>query len=108
MNPITVQDAVVLHLSRYSNVFLDVYGMPFGMTQDGIAAALGKSRAHVSIELKKLKSMGRVGSIIAHTPQSSRKRRTYYLEPCGRSAVQKINERRMNESVKESAPSEHR
>jgi len=97
MSSITIQEHVILHLSKYSNRIPNMYDMPYSTTQDGIAAALGISRAHVSLELKKLKGKGRVGSIIAHTPRSSRKRRTYFLEPCGRSAVPEINERIMQE-----------
>lgn len=93
MSSITVQEHVLLHLSQYSNRRPNVYNMPFAVTQDGIAEALGISRAHVSLELKKLKDNGRVSSILAHTPRAKRKRRTYYLQPRGRSAVPKINER---------------
>ena len=100
MSAITVQEAVILHLNRYSDRRPDVYLMPYGMTQDGIAAALGISRAHASLELKKLAGKGHVGSIIAHTPHAKRKRRTYYLEPCGKYVVTEINERMIKERVK--------
>jgi len=92
MSSITVQDAALLHLNRYSSATPDIYNMPFEATQDGIATALGISRAHASIELKKLIGKKQVGSIIAHTPQSSKKRIAYYMEQCGKSAVPKINE----------------
>jgi DNA-binding transcriptional regulator GbsR (MarR family) len=79
----------------------DVYGMPFDTTQDGIASALGISRAHASIELKKLIGKGQVGSIIAHTSRSSRKRIAYYLQRRGLSAVPRINEHMRKENIAE-------
>jgi len=103
MSAITVQDAVILHLNRYSTVSPDTYNMPFDMTQDGIATALGISRAHASMELKKLISKGQVSSIIAHTSQASRKRNAYYLQPCGKSIVPKINEHMKKENITEEA-----
>ena len=93
MSAVTVQERVILHLNEYSGRRPDTYQMPFSTTQEGIATALGITRAHASIELKKLAVKGRVGSILAHTTRAKRKRRTYYLEPCGRSAVPEINER---------------
>jgi len=101
MSSITVQDSVILHLSKYSDVIPDIYGMPFDTTQDGNASALGISRAHASIELKKLIGKGQVGSIIAHNPQSSRKRIAYYLQRSGISAVPRINEHIRKENITE-------
>jgi len=92
MSSITVQDAVILHLNRYSNRRPNEFSMPFDTTQDGIAAALGITLGHVSLELKKLSKKGSIGSIIAHTPNSKRKRITYYLKPQGMSAVPAIAE----------------
>jgi len=103
MLSITVQDAVILHLSRYSNKRPDMYSMPADTTQDGIAGALGISRGHASLELKKLADKKCVGSIVAHTSQSGRKRTAYYLEPRGRSAVPHINERMLKANITKEA-----
>lgn len=98
MNSMTVKESIIMHLSRYSGIRPDVYYMPFSTTQDGIAAALGITRAHASIVLKRLTDNGEVSSIIAHTPHNKRKRKTYFLKQKGRSAVPGINERlRINE-----------
>jgi len=101
MSSITVQDSVILYLNRYSSVTPDAYNMPFDITQDGIATALGISRAHASLELKKLVGKGQVGSIIAHTSQSPRKRIAYYLERSGLSAVPRINEHMKKKNITE-------
>jgi len=99
---ITVQDAMILHLNKYAGKLPDVYNMPFDTTQDGMAAALGISRAHACFELKKLANKGLVGFITAHTPGSSRKVMAYYLEPSGVSAVSGIYENmKRDNTVKE-------
>ena len=102
MSSVTVKESIIMHLSRYSNIRPDVYYMPFGTTQDGIAAALGITRAHASIVLKKLADNGEVSSIIAHIPHNKRKRKTYFLRQKGQSAVPGISERlRIVEAVSE-------
>lgn len=100
---ITRQDAILLHLSKYANKTPDVFDMPFGATQDGIAANIGISRAHASLELKKMIEKGQVDFIYAHTPQSPTKRRTYFLEPQGLSLVPYLKERMMRENIEESS-----
>jgi len=92
MLEVTVQEAMILHLSKYTDRPLDVYDMPFDTTQNGIAATLGISRAHACFELKKLTERGHVNFIAAHTPGSRRKMMAYYLEPSGLSAVSEIYE----------------
>ena len=39
---------------------------PFEATQKGIAAAIGKSRAHVALELKRLEARGMIVPMLAH------------------------------------------
>lgn len=79
---LTKQELIILHLSRYSNR-VDVFDMPYSVTQDGIAGTLGISRAHASLELKKLEEKGLVDAILAHTPRSKNKRNTYHLTQTG-------------------------
>ena len=98
---LTVQDAVVLHLYKYAERPIDVYNMPLDTTQDGIATALGISRAHACFELKKLTEKGWVGFIAAHTPGSPRKMMTYYLMPSGLSAIPDIYGRMRKENMTE-------
>ncbi len=83
MRNLTKQELIILHLDAHNRI-PNVFDMPFSVTQDGIGCVLGLSRAHVSLELKKLKDKGLVGSIIAHTPRSFNKRNTYFLLPEGR------------------------
>jgi hypothetical protein len=78
---VTINEKIILHLSRFIKT-PDVMNMPYSSTQDGIAMALGISRAHSSLELKKLVEQGKIGKIHAHI-RGRCKRLTYYLEPEG-------------------------
>ena len=58
MPAVTVGERILVHLSGFLR-HVDAYECPVDMTQDGIAAALSISRAHVALELKRLRSTGR-------------------------------------------------
>ena len=66
----TIEEMVLLHLSRFLNVKRSAYLMPYALTQDGIADEIGISRAHASIELKKLCNKGLISFVLAHTKGS--------------------------------------
>jgi DNA-binding Lrp family transcriptional regulator len=59
------------------------WSSPYIMTQDGLAEEIGISRAHVSLELKKLEKEGLVDRRYAHVKHStdglSRTRRRVYV-----------------------------
>jgi len=61
----------------------EIFNVPFDLTQDGIASVLGISRAHVSLELKKLKEVGKISDWQAHIKGSGSKRKAYCLLPDG-------------------------
>ncbi|MDR3074826.1 MAG: hypothetical protein LBU30_02150, partial [Candidatus Methanoplasma sp.] len=63
------------------------------LTQDGIASVLGISRAHASIELKKLKEANKVDDWLAHIKGSGAKRKAYYLLPDGISEAEMLKQR---------------
>lgn len=80
----TIRERAVLHLSRFPNMTpTEMFNVPFDLTQDGIASVLGISRAHASLELKKLKEMGKVDDWQAHIKGAGTRRRVYYLLPEG-------------------------
>ena len=84
MENATIRERALLHLSRFPNIDpREIFNIPFDLTQDGIATVLGISRAHASIELKKLKESGKVDDWQAHIKGSGTKRRAYYLLPDG-------------------------
>ncbi|MFA6952580.1 MAG: hypothetical protein WCQ23_05915 [Candidatus Methanomethylophilaceae archaeon] len=77
---ITIRERLLLHLSRFPEYDpSEIYNIPFDLTQDGIASVLGISRAHASLELKKLRESDKVGEWLAHIKLSGSKRKAYYL-----------------------------
>ena len=61
----TVGERIVVHLSGFLR-HADAFEVPLEMTQDGIGSALGISRAHVALELKRLRVAGKVEERMAH------------------------------------------
>src|SRR5256712_11136915 len=79
---VTVGERILVHLSGFLR-HADSYECPVEMTQDGIAAALLLSRAHVALELKRLKSTGKVQERMAHVANARSRRKVYELTPAG-------------------------
>ncbi|MCL1810670.1 MAG: hypothetical protein FWG41_00385 [Methanomassiliicoccaceae archaeon] len=76
----TIRERALLHLRRFPNMTPnEIFNIPFDLTQDGIASVLGISRAHASLELKKLKETGKVDDWQAHIKGSGSRRKAYYL-----------------------------
>ena len=94
---VTIGEKIILHLSRFIKT-PDEMNMPYSSTQDGIAMALGITRAHSSLELKKLLEKGKIGKIHAHI-RGRCKRLTYYLEPEGIEYAKALKERLSREKV---------
>lgn len=61
----TKQEQILLHLYGQL-VYGNTYEMPYETTQNGIADAVGISRGHVSIEMKKLETKGLVYRLERH------------------------------------------
>lgn len=89
MNPtITVGERILLHLSRYRWISA---AAPYELTQDGIAQAIGRTRAHAAIELKKLLDQGMVEAPVSdHVVGGAMKRLVYVMTPAGRDKVVKL------------------
>lgn len=62
------------------------------MTQDGIAAALSLSRAHVALELKRLRAAGRVEERMAHVANARSRRKVYDLTPSGQETARRMRD----------------
>ena len=87
----TVGERIVVHLSGFLR-HLDAYEVPPEMTQDGIGAALGISRAHVALELKRLKAAGKVEERMAHVASARTRRKVYALTPAGQEIARRMRE----------------
>lgn len=91
MQGVTVGERIVVHLSGFLRHH-DAYEVPPEMTQDGIGAALGISRAHVALELKRLKAAGKVEERMAHVASARTRRKVYALAPAGQDVARRMRE----------------
>ncbi|TLZ72526.1 MAG: ATP-binding protein [Methanobacteriota archaeon] len=91
MPGVTVGERVLVHLSGFLR-HADAYECPIEMTQDGIAAALSISRAHVALELKRLKTTGKVAERMAHVANARSRRKVYDLTPAGQEIARRMRE----------------
>jgi predicted transcriptional regulator len=94
MTDFTIGERLLLHLYRYRSLDQnEIYNIPWELTQDGIATTLCISRAHASIELKKLKNKDRVVEYQAHVKGGKVKRYVYYLNPEGLKAAAEVQKK---------------
>ena len=78
----TVKQRIIAHLLSYSGKVINA--APYStldrnVCQDGIAEAVGISRAHATLELTDLIEEGVVGERLAHVQGSHRRRRVYFI-----------------------------
>ncbi len=103
MPGVTVGERVLVHLSGFLR-HADAYECPAEMTQDGIAEALGISRAHVALELKRLRMAGRVEERMAHVARAKVRRKVYALTPSGQEVARKMREHARQRTIALSGP----
>ena len=59
MVTLSIGQRIIMHLDRFKMTdSSEIYNIPWDLTQDGIATSIRISRAHASIELKKLRGRG--------------------------------------------------
>ena len=89
----TRQEQIMLHLYRQLEKGNE-YEMPYQTTQNGIADAIGISRGHVSLEMKKLETKGLVTHLQRHAYTDKHRcrarRMCYKLETLGILTVQEL------------------
>jgi DNA-binding MarR family transcriptional regulator len=79
---LTIGERIIIHLSQFSKA-REQYQCPIETTQNGISEAIEISRAHVAIELKRLKSNGDLEEKAAHVDGAKTKRKVYFLTLAG-------------------------
>ncbi len=79
---LTVRDRIIVHLSAF-NRYADEFECPEEMCQSGISMAIGKSRAHITLELNRMKEAGLVYERNARIKGAKSKRKTYLLTQAG-------------------------
>ncbi|MGI0149690.1 MAG: tetratricopeptide repeat protein, partial [Thermoplasmata archaeon] len=103
MPGVTVGERILVHLSGFLR-HADAYECPVEMTQDGIAAALALSRAHVALELKRLKTTGRVAERMAHVANARSRRKVYELTLAGQEVARRMREHARSRTVRLPGP----
>lgn len=73
-----MRDRIIVHLAPYSR-YADEFECPEAMSQAGISQAIGKSRAHTTLELNRMKEADLVTERLAHVKGTRSKRKTYTL-----------------------------
>ncbi len=99
----TVGERILVHLSGFLR-HAESYECPVEMTQDGIANALLLSRAHVALELKRLKSTGKVQERMAHVANARSRRKVYELTPAGQEISRRMREHARVRTIDLSGP----
>jgi tetratricopeptide (TPR) repeat protein len=88
---LTVRERIIAHLYPYQRHAED-FECPAAMCQAGISAAVGKSRAHTTLELGRMLAAGLLHERIAHVAGARSKRKTYSLSAEGMDIGQRISE----------------
>lgn len=89
-NDPTIRDRVLLQLDRFGEIPLERYNMPYGMSQAGIAYALGISRAHACIELQRNMEKSYIIKERAHVRQGKSVVIIYMLTAEGKRRVAEV------------------
>ena len=103
MPNVTVGERILVHLSGFLR-HADAYEVPVEMTQDGIAAVLGLSRAHVALELKRLRTTGKIQERMAHVAHARSRRKVYELTPAGQDLARRMRDHARTRTVRLSEP----
>ena len=100
MGNLSIGQKIILHLDRYKMTDPnDIYNIPWDLTQDGIATSLRISRAHASIELKKLREKDYVEEKQTHIKGGKVKRKSYLLTPIGMDDANQIKDYAAKEGI---------
>src|SRR5213594_1556143 len=98
LSQVTVGERILVHLSWYLR-FSDAFECPRETTQEGIAKALGISRAHAALELKRLKGSSRAEERMSHVAGARTRRKVYFLTPAGAGAARALRDHARTKSV---------
>ncbi len=79
---VTVNQRILVHLLDFTRA-AERFDAPVGVTQQGIADALGVRRSHVTIALQALGQRGLVDFRVARVANSPRRKKAYSLTPLG-------------------------
>ncbi len=86
---LTVQDKIIIHLAAYMR-YAEEFECPEEVSQAGIAGAIGKSRAHTTLELKALRDAELISERVSHVRGAKSKRKVYNLTASGIQLAQNL------------------
>ncbi len=76
---LTVQEQIMVHLNEFKNFDEQLLEVPFGVTQEGVANAIGVVRSAIPRAMKRLVEKGYVKEDVAHITDLTRRRKVYFL-----------------------------
>lgn len=98
ISDLTVPERILLHLLEHNRA-ADEYTRPVTVTQEGIAAAIGVRRSHVSYCLKELEDRGGISEKLRHIENRTRRRKAYSLTQSGTKNAVELRRSLMDSSV---------
>lgn len=96
---LTAEEKILIHLFEYSK-FRNQWEVPFNVTQEGIASAVGIARCNVSREIKKLREKNFIEERVAHIKSVVRKRKVYFLSMDGMVPAKQIKSHMENSQIR--------
>jgi tetratricopeptide (TPR) repeat protein/DNA-binding MarR family transcriptional regulator len=95
---LSVDKRILLHLMDFSR-FENQFEVPFSISQEGIAKAIGIRRDNVPRAMKDLKTAGLVNEKVARVEGVYRKRKVYFLTDHGFTFIQEIKRKLLASEV---------
>jgi len=89
---LTVEEWILVHLLRFAR-FAGEFEVPWGMTQYGIAEAVGTGQDHVSRAVRRLVQKGQLTEAKGRVEGVSEKRKVYFLTGEGRAVAEELTRR---------------
>lgn len=89
---LTVEEWILVHLLRFAR-FAGEFEVPWGMTQYGIAEAVGTGQDHVSRAVRKLVQKGCITEAKSRVEGVQEKRKVYFLTATGKGVADELNRR---------------
>ena len=103
---LTVQERIILHLNEFSK-YVEHIEVPFDLTQEGIADAVGVVRSAIPRAMKKLITKNSINEKLAHVKGLSRRRKVYYLTTEGIMNAIDIKEKLFNMDIQVMISEDH-
>jgi DNA-binding PadR family transcriptional regulator len=93
-----IDKKILLHIMDYSK-FENQFEVPFAISQEGIAKAIGIRRDNVPRAMKDLKSAGLVVEKVARVEGVYRKRKVYFLTDAGFQFIQELKNKYLSTEI---------